>query len=301
MGNTAFVYKFENREQLCCGQCPFAVHMPLPIAFANPTGLGKKLYSIREDDEDGDADDASLAILRSESRANPPTARFASRSLDDDDTARKKVASNNIKDRSSHRTRKDHAGELNASNMDDGDYEKLTNEYEDDFFEDSPRKSDDSANVSSGTLPTEPNIGDAVLKSDQMNDYHASSDNIFPAKQSVVQCVTNDFNLDELRKQQKDIIQRMSSSQEDVLAIRRDLKELHSLLINRSNDDSSKSLQKLLQSLTEEVKMGNVKHGKSISILRVSLDLTYMTATDEFLYLRLNSERVLITSLLVNL
>jgi hypothetical protein len=254
--------------------------MPLPLAFAaNPPGVGKKLYSIREDDEDGDADDASLAILRSERRATPPASRFASRSLDDDAT-RKNVASN-IKDSSSQRTRQGHAGPSSyESNTDDCDYEELANEYEDDCFDDSPRINENSTEtVSSGACSAEASIEDALPKSDQRNVRHAPSNNVVSAKPSVVQCEASVVDINELRKQQQDILRCVSSSQEDVSAIRRDLRELHSLLAKRSDsDDSSRSLQILLQSLTEEVRVGNVKCGESLSILRVSFDAVEMTS-----------------------
>ncbi len=252
--------------------------MPLPVAFASPPGVGKKLYSIREDDEDGDADDASLAILRSEKRAIMPASRFAPRSLDVD-TARKKVAST-VEDSSSQRTRQGHAGASYASNPDDCDYEELANDYEDDCFDDSPRMNENSTStVSSGACSAEPSIEDALPKSDRRNDRHAFSNNVVSAKPCITQCEANVVDLNELRKHQQDILRCISSNQEDVSAIRRDLGELHSLLAKRSdNEESSRSLQILLQSLTEEVRMGNVKYGESLSILRVSFDAVGMTS-----------------------
>ena len=250
--------------------------MPLPVAFANPPGVGKKLYSIREDDEDGDADDASLAILRSEKRAMTPASRFAPRSLDDD-TARTKVAST-IEDSSSQRTQQGHAGASSyASNTDDRDYEELANDYEDDCFDDSPRMNEDSTStISNGACSAEPSTEDALPKSDRRNDRHAISNNIVSAKPCITQCEANVVDLNELRKQQQDILRCISSNQEDVSAIRRDLRELHSK--RSDNEDSSRSLQILLQSLIEEVRMGNVKYEESLSILRVSFDAVGMTS-----------------------
>lgn len=206
--------------------------MPLPLAFGNP-GVGKKLSSISEEDEDGDADDASLAILRSESRATP--ARSTPRSLDD----------------AARHPRQDRAGASTASIV-------------------------GKTNDSSSAFPAKSSIEDAFVKSDKRNDL-ASNGNVLPAKPSIDHYDTIISDLKELRQQQKDIVQRMASSQEDVSTIRRDLKELQSSLFpnKSSSDDTSKSLQMVVDSLrllTEEVKLSNAEYRESLSSLKVRFD-----------------------------
>ncbi|KAL3768371.1 hypothetical protein ACHAW5_005209 [Stephanodiscus triporus] len=203
--------------------------MPLPLAFGN-TGVGKKLSSIREEDEDVDADDASLAILRSESRATP--ARSTPRSLDD----------------AARHPRHDRAGASFASIV-------------------------GKANESISALPAKSSVEDALVKSDKRNDL-ASNGNVLPAKPSIDNYDTIISDLKELRQQQKDVVQRMSSSQEDISTIRRDLKEIQSLFPNKSSsDDMSKSLQMVVDSLrllTEEVKLSNAEYRESLSSLKSS-------------------------------
>jgi hypothetical protein len=214
--------------------------MPLPLAFGNP-GVGEKLSGIREDEEESDADDVSLAILRSESRATPTSARSTSRSLND--TARPQ--------------RQDHPSSFSKTNYSPKQYEDL-----------SKKMSQMNTNASSSAFPAKPSIEDASLESDQRNDHASTSD-----VPSTLQLHNIISDLNELRQQQKDILQRMSSSQDDISAIRRDLKELHLLLATKCDvDDTSKSLKMLvdgLKSFAEEMKLSNVQYEESLSSLKV--------------------------------
>ena len=192
--------------------------MPLPLAFGNPV-VGRKLSSIREDDEESDADDVSLAILRSESRSTPTSARSISRSLDD-----------------KARPQRQDAGSVGKTN----DSPKL--------YEDSPKKSSQrnpDASISAFTAKT---------STEERND-RASTSNVIPAYPSTLQLDTIMSDIGELRQQQKDILQRVSSNQEDS-------KELHSLL-------AKKCSVKMLESLVEEVKLMS----ESLSSLKVRLDV----------------------------
>ena len=218
--------------------------MPLPLAFGNP-GVGKKLSSIHEDDEESDADDVSLAILRSESRVTSTSARSISRSLDD-----------------KARPQRQDAGGVGKTN----DSPKL--------YEDSPKKSSQrTTNASSSAFTAKPSIEYAFLESDQRND-RASTSNVIPAYPSTLQFDTLISDLGELRQQQKDILQRVSSSQED-------MRELYSLLAKKYDvDDTSKSLKMLvdgLKSLSEAVESSNAQHGESLLSLKVRLDVKVMT------------------------
>ena len=200
--------------------------MPLPLAFGNP-GVGKKLSSIREDDEESDADDVSLAILRSESRATPTSARSISWSLDDKARPQKKEL----------------AGSVDTTN---------------DSPNPSPKKSSQrNTNASSSAFTTKPSTEDAFLESDQRND-RASTSNVLPAYPATIQLDTVISDLGELRLQQKDILQRVSSSQED-------LKETLTMLVDG------------LKSLAEAVKSSNAQHGESLSSLKVRLDVKVRT------------------------
>jgi hypothetical protein len=219
--------------------------MPLPLAFGNP-GVSKKLSSIREDDEESDADDVSLAILRSESRVTSTSARPISRSLDDKARPQRQ--------------------ELAGSVGNTGDSPKL--------YEDSPKKSSQrTTNASSSAFTAKPSIEYAFLESDQRND-RASTSNVIPAYPSTLQFDTLISDLGELRQQQKDILQRVSSSQED-------MRELYSLLAKKYDvDDTSKSLKMLvdgLKSLSEAVESSNAQHGESLLSLKVRLDVKVMT------------------------
>ena len=215
--------------------------MPLPLAFGNP-GVGKKLSSIREDDEESDADDVSLAILRSESRVTSTSARPISRSLDDKARPQRQ--------------------ELVGSVGKTGDSSKL--------YEDSPKKSSQrNTNASSSAFAAKPSIEGAFLESDQRND-RASTSNVIPAYPSTLQFDTLISDLGKLRQQQKDILQRVSSSQEDM----RELAKKYDV------DDISKSLKMLvdgLKSLAEAVESSNAQHGESLLSLKVRLDVKMMT------------------------
>ena len=215
--------------------------MPLPLAFGNP-GVGKKLSSIREDDEESDADDVSLAILRSESRVTSTSARPISRSLDDKARPQRQ--------------------ELVGSVGKTGDSSKL--------YEDSPKKSSQrNTNASSSAFAAKPSIEDAFLESDQRND-RASTSNVIPTYPSTLQFDTLISDLGKLRQQQKDILQRVSSSQEDM----RELAKKYDV------DDISKSLKMLvdgLKSLAEAVESSNAQHGESLLSLKVRLDVKMMT------------------------
>ena len=215
--------------------------MPLPLAFGNP-GVSKKLSSIREDDEESDADDVSLAILRSESRVTSTSARPISRSLDDKARPQRQ--------------------ELVGSVGKTGDSSKL--------YEDSPKKSSQrNTNASSSAFAAKPSIEGAFLESDQRND-RASTSNVIPAYPSTLQFDTLISDLGKLRQQQKDILQRVSSSQEDM----RELAKKYDV------DDISKSLKMLvdgLKSLAEAVESSNAQHGESLLSLKVRLDVKMMT------------------------
>jgi hypothetical protein len=138
------------------------------------------------------------------------------------------------------------------------------------LYEDSPKKSSQrNTNASSSAFAAKPSIEDAFLESDQRND-RASTSNVIPTYPSTLQFDTLISDLGKLRQQQKDILQRVSSSQEDM----RELAKKYDV------DDISKSLKMLvdgLKSLAEAVESSNAQHGESLLSLKVRLDVKMMT------------------------
>ena len=78
-------------------------------------------------------------------------------------------------------------------------------------------------------------------------------------------------DLNDIRQHQSDILEQMSSSQEDIRAIRQDLKQLQGLLVSKSKGDELSRLQFLvdgIHSLSEEVRSSYVQYRESLSTLK---------------------------------
>jgi hypothetical protein len=256
--------------------------MPLPLTFVNPAVGKKKLPVISEaPDEDIDMDDAeSLAILRSESRAGT-TARPRSAPPRSGIIPSAQVVSKNS---------------FNANNSDDAYSPRFdevvtspTNTNTPDQRQSATvakqkslvERIEKSLGPSTSTiLPVKPpSIEDVIVKASpvQKNIIVPSIINngdVLLAKPSTVSheaLLPSDLN--DIRQHQRDILEQMSSNQEDIRAIRQDLKQLQGVLASKSKGDelSKNSLQVLvddMHSLSEEVRSSNVQYRESLSTLK---------------------------------
>lgn len=261
--------------------------MPLPLTFVvNPAVVKKKLPVISEaPDEDIDMDDAeSLAILRSESRAgksaNPsvstrprsapprsgiiPSAQVMSNS------------SNTNSDDSSYSPRFDEVVSSPSNNT--SNQRQSTTVAKQTSLVESIEKS--MGPSTSTIIPIKPpSIEDVIVKATSaqkivIEPSIINNGEVLLAKPSTVShagFLSSDLN--DIRQHQRDILEQMSSSREDIRAIRQDLKQLQGLLVSKSKGDelSKNSLQLLvdgMHSLSEEVRSSYVQYRESLSTLK---------------------------------
>ena len=260
--------------------------MPLPLTFVvNPAVVKKKLPVISEaPDEDIDMDDAeSLAILRSESRAGKsatPSVFTRPRSAPPRSgiipSAQVVSNSSNTNSDDSSSPRFDEVVSSPSNNT--SNQRQSTTVAKQTSLVESIEK---SLGPSTSTIPPvkPPSIEDVIVKatSAQKNVIVPSIINngeVLLAKPSTVShagFLSSDLN--DIRQHQRDILEQMSSSQEDIRAIRQDLKQLQGLLVSKSKGDelSKNSLQLLvdgMHSLAEEVRSSNVQYRESLSTLK---------------------------------
>ena len=258
--------------------------MPLPLTFVvNPAVVKKKLPVISEaPDEDIDMDDAeSLAILRSESRAGKsatPSVSTRPRSAPPRSgiipSAQVVSNSSNTNSDDSYSPRFDEVVSSPSNNT--SNQRQSTNVAKQTSLVESIEKS--LGPSTSTILPVKPpSIEDVIVKasSAQKNVIVPSIINngeVLLAKPSTVShagFLSSDLN--DIRQHQRDILEQMSSSQEDIRAIRHDLKQLQGLLVSKSKGDELSRLQFLvdgMHSLSEEVRSSNVQYGESLSTLK---------------------------------
>ena len=257
--------------------------MPLPLTFVNPAVVKKKLPVISEaPDEDIDMDDAeSLAILRSESRAGKsatPSVSTRPRSAPPRSgiIPSAQVVSNrsNTNSDDSYSPRFDEVVSSPSNNT--SNQRQSTTVAKQTSLVESIEKS--LGPSTSTILPVKPpSIEDVIVKasSAQKNVIVPSIINngeVLLAKPSTVShagFLSSDLN--DIRQHQRDILEQMSSSQEDIRAIRQDLKQLQGLLVSKSKGDELSRLQFLvdgMHSLSEEVRSSYVQYRESLSTLK---------------------------------
>jgi len=258
--------------------------MPLPLTFVvNPAVVKKKLPVISEaPDEDIDMDDAeSLAILRSESRAGKsatPSVSTRPRSAPPRSgiipSAQVVSNSSNTNSDDSYSPRFDEVVSSPSNNT--SNQRQSTNVAKQTSLVESIEKS--LGPSTSTILPVKPpSIEDVIVKasSAQKNVIVPSIINngeVLLAKPSTVShagFLSSDLN--DIRQHQRDILEQMSSSQEDIRAIRHDLKQLQGLLVSKSKGDELSRLQFLvdgMHSLSEEVRSSYVQYRESLSTLK---------------------------------
>lgn len=258
--------------------------MPLPLTFVvNPAVVKKKLPVISEaPDEDIDMDDAeSLAILRSESRAGKsatPSVSTRPRSAPPRSgiipSAQVVSNSSNTNSDDSYSPKFDEVVSSPSNNT--SNQRQSTNVAKQTSLVESIEKS--LGPSTSTILPVKPpSIEDVIVKasSAQKNVIVPSIINngeVLLAKPSTVShagFLSSDLN--DIRQHQRDILEQMSSSQEDIRAIRHDLKQLQGLLVSKSKGDELSRLQFLvdgMHSLSEEVRSSYVQYRESLSTLK---------------------------------
>lgn len=257
--------------------------MPLPLTFVNPAVVKKKLPVISEaPDEDIDMDDAeSLAILRSESRAGKsatPSVSTRPRSAPPRSgiipSAQVVSNSSNTNSDDSYSPRFDEVVSSPSNNT--SNQRQSTTVAKQTSLVESIEKS--LGPSTSTILPVKPpSIEDVIVKasSAQKNVIVSSIINngeVLLAKPSTVShagFLSSDLN--DIRQHQRDILEQMSSSQEDIRAIRQDLKQLQGLLVSKSKGDELSRLQFLvdgMHSLSEEVRSSYVQYRESLSTLK---------------------------------
>ena len=249
--------------------------MPLPLTFVNPAVVKKKLPVISEaPDEDIDMDDAeSLAILRSESRANKSATPSVSTRPRSAPPMSGIIPSAQVVSNSSN------------TNSDDSYSPRFDEVVSSPSNTNTSNQRQSTTVASSGPSPRTilpvkpPSIEDVIVKatSAQKNVIVPSIINngeVLLAKPSTVShagFLSSDLN--DIRQHQRDILEQMSSSQEDIRAIRQDLKQLQGLLVSKSKGDelSKNSLQLLvdgMHSLSEEVRSSYVQYRESLSTIK---------------------------------
>ena len=258
----------------------------LPLTFVNPAVVKKKLPVISEaPDEDIDMDDAeSLAILRSESRANKSATPSVSTRPRSAPPMSGIIPSAQVVSNGSNTNSDDSSSPRfdevvsSPSNTNTSNQRQSTTVAKQTSLVESIEK---SLGPSTRTiLPVKPpSIEDVIVKatSAQKNVIVPSIINngeVLLAKPSTVShagFLSSDLN--DIRQHQRDILEQMSSSQEDIRAIRQDLKQIQGLLVSKSKGDelSKNSLQLLvdgMHSLSEEVRSSYVQYRESLSTIK---------------------------------
>jgi hypothetical protein len=247
--------------------------MPLPLTFGVNPAVGKKKLPVISEapDEDIDMDDAeSLAILRSESRAGitarPRSAPPRSGIIPSAQVVSKNSFNTNNSDDSYSPRFDEVVTSPSNTNTNTPDQRKSATVAKQKSLVESIEKS--LVPSTSTILPAKPpSIEDVIVKASpvQKNIIMPSIINngdVLLAKPSTVSheaLLSSDLN--DIRQHQRDILEQMSSNQEDIRAIRQDLKQLQGLLASKSKGDelSTKSIQVLvddMHSLSEEVSVG---------------------------------------------